>query len=386
MRNLSTYIEYTLMTRHYAFVPGIGGFMLRDVDASYAHGKYTPSHREVHFNRFLTTDDGMLANAYMESEGISYDEAITQIRIEVAKINSHIRHNKTYELGNLGILSYDSDHHLIVKYPKHFPLDPDCYGLESLSIRPWMELERQSQQYVIRPKADVVAIPKYWLQRAAAVLIFIICFFANTFIPSGDKFNRTSNASMIDTEVLFGNAVPNVVLPSDLDEEVEAADVMTSAITNTEQELVPEANAIFEVPESCNNKPASGIIPLQRSVVQNTDSDEKVFFIIIASCTTLADAQRAAKKKLAEGYDNVGILEKDGRFRLYLKSFAIRAEGESYLDEVRVSTPFQTAWLLPVRQGSLLSYNQKNIDNDQLPMELSHPYKRTERDQGCINS
>ncbi len=387
MRNLSTYIEYTLMTQHYVFVPGIGGFMLRDVDASYANGKYVPSHREVRFNRFLTNDDGMLANTYMESEGITYDEAITQIRIEVAKINSHIRRHKSYELGNLGILSYDSDHCLVVKYPKHFPLDPDCYGLEPLSIHPWTEREKHSQQYVFRPKADVVAIPKYWLQRAAAVLIIIACLFANTFISPGDKSNKTTNASMFDTEILFGNAVPNVASVADLDnEEAVIADVTSEEFDVVGQEPAVEAMNTFVVPESCSNKTASDEIPIQRTVVNNNGSNERIFFIIIASCSTLADAQRAAKKKLAEGYGNIGIIEKDGRFRLYLKSFAIRAEGESYLDEVRVSTPFQTAWLLPVRQGTLLSYNQKNIDNDQLSMELSHPNKRTERDQGSINS
>ena len=114
------------MTRHYVFVPGIGGFLLRDIDASYVNGKYTPSHRQVHFNRFLTNDDGMLANAYMEAEGISYDEAMAQIRIEVAQIKSAIERKKSCQLGTLGALSYDSDRHLVVKIPNHFPLDPDC--------------------------------------------------------------------------------------------------------------------------------------------------------------------------------------------------------------------------------------------------------------------
>ncbi len=106
------------MTRHYVFVPGIGGFLLRDIDASYVNGKYLPSHRQVHFNRFLTNDDGMLANTYMEAEGITYDEAMAQIRIEVAQIKSAIERKKSCQLGNLGVLSYDSDHHLVVKNPK----------------------------------------------------------------------------------------------------------------------------------------------------------------------------------------------------------------------------------------------------------------------------
>lgn len=385
MRNLSTYIEYTLMTRHYAFVPGIGGFLLRDVDASYVHGKYTPSHREVHFNRFLTNDDGMLADAYMSCEGITYDEAISQIRIEVAAIKSAIERKKSFELGNLGILSYDSDHHLVVKNPKHFPIDPDCYGLEAISIRPWAEMEgkRYADVNVSKHTADVVSIPKYWLQRAVAVAVLVICVFANIMFFQNNNAPKTNNATMFDTEILFGNAEPNIKADSIWNKEV--------AISNQAESCAPVAETVAEtgnakLSENTNKKTNEYEVPVQRSVVQASPTSGKLFFIIIASCSNFDDAERAARKKVAEGYEDVGILEKDGRYRLYLKSFAVRAEGESYLDEVRVSTPFQSAWLLPVRQESLLSYNQKNNDNDQLPMELSHHYKRTERDQGWINT
>ena len=356
MRNISTYIEYTLMTRHYVFVPGIGGFLLRDIDASYVNGKYTPSHRQVHFNRFLTNDDGMLANAYMEAEGISYDEAMAQIRIEVAQIKSAIEREKSCQLGNLGVLSYDSDRHLVVKNPKHFPLDPDCYGLKPLNNRPWSDAVSYTDRdnntnTIIRQNSEVVSIPKYWIRRAVAVILIILCVFTNMMLPSDKDARQTNIASMINTDILFGNATPNLTIQQDAwDEEV--------AIANRQ-------------PEEAAVKPVTA---------------EKLFFVIIASCSTRQDAERALNRKINEGYKNVGILEKDGRFRLYLKSFTVRAEGESFLDEVRVSTPFQTAWLLPVRSDSLLSYNQKNIDNDQLSMELSHPYKRTERDQGWINT
>ena len=204
---------------------------------------------------------------------------------------------------------------------------------------------------IIRQNSEVVSIPKYWIRRAVAVILIILCVFTNMMLPSDKDARQTNIASMINTDILFGNATPNLTIQQDAwDEEV--------AIANQQ----PEEPAVKPV------------------------TVEKLFFVIIACCPTRQDAERALNRKINEGYKNVGILEKDGRFRLYLKSFTVRAEGESFLDEVRVSTPFQTAWLLPVRSDSLLSYNQKNIDNDQLSMELSHPYKRTERDQGWINT
>lgn len=384
MRNIATYIEYTLMTRHYVFVPGIGGFLLRDVDASYVNRVYTPSHREVHFNRFLTNDDGMLANTYMQAEGITYDEAISQIRIEVATIKSAIEKKKSFVLGNLGILSYDADKHLVVKNSKHYSIDPDCYGLDNLNIKTWKEIENElsgNNVSTYAPKADVVSIPKYWLQRAAAVII-LICLFANWDSFTNKNTIRLDYAAIFDKEILFGNTAPYLLETQNKDltwenevvlSQEDSSDVQLEAIVNTEEVTLSQTtDAVVET---------TAVQPIATPVTSN-----KVYYIIIASCSSYPEAERLVKKRESEGYENVGILERDGRCRLYLKSFTNRAEGEEYLEQVRVSTPFQKAWLLPVRQESLLSYNLKNIDNDQLPMELSHTYQRTERDKGWINT
>lgn len=389
MHQLSTYIEYTLMTRHYAFVPGIGGFLLREVDASYSNHIYTPSHREVHFNRFLTKDDGMLANAYMEADNITYDEALSQIQIEVAQILATLNKKKSFKLGNLGTLTYDSDHHLTIKQAKQYPLDPECYGLYNLNIRPWKELEDKKSNSSNEKRADVISIPTYWLQRTAAIIILLLCVLFN--VNYDKDVNMYDYASVFDAEIIFDTFAPNTQTSQSWDEtwenektlsEIEAnATINSEEIVNDEQpvaEILPEETAVAS--ENKNNLEAT-VTPKPATVAPS-----KLYYIIIASCTSAKEAENAVNNRKKDGYENIGILEKDGRFRLYLKSFTDRTEGEKYLQEVRTTTPFQNAWLLPVRQESLLSFNFKNFDNDQLPMELSHPHKRTERDQGWINT
>ena len=192
----------------------------------------------------------------------------------------------------------------------------------------------------------------------------------------------------IDTEILFGNTTPNYSVQNTDSAVWESEIAIVNEVANSldTPKVSPIHEDIKETPSQIvveKKIDVSNIdIPIQRTSSLNTGSAEKVYYVIIASCSTQADAIRAARKKVADGYTHVGVIEKDGRYRLYLKSFTKRTECESYLEQVRISTPFQTAWLLPVRQESLLSYYLKNIDNDQLPMELSHPYKRTERDQG----
>ena len=404
MRQFSTYIEYILMTRHYAFVPGIGGFLLRDIDASYSNNCYTPSHKEIHFNRFVTKDDGMLANAYMEADNISYEEACSQIQLEVAKIKVALDKKKSFELGNLGTLVYDADLHLTIKQPKRYPLDPTCYGLSNVNILPWQEVENKvtRKHRGIDYNEDVIAIPTYWLRRAAVIVILFACILFN---ESYDQTTKLSDfASVINTDILFGSATKKTQeskekktdnAPTELvsTEEISARNISVEDVSAKMGATRIETSPTLKNEETKEGQPFSLKTDESSKGITETNTQKhalttsgKLYYIIIGSCTSLAEAEKMVKKKAEQGFENVGILEKDNRFRLYLKTFEVRSEGEKYLEEVRTNTPFQKAWLLPVRQESLLSFIIKNKDNDQLPMELSHTHKRTERDQGWINT
>lgn len=378
MYSFSTYIEYTLMTRHYAYVPGIGGFLLREIDASYKNHIYTPSHYEVHLNRFLTKNDGMLANAYMEANNLSFEQATSQIQFEVANIKNQLGRNNSYKLGNLGTLTYDSDHHLTLKNAKQIPFDTESYGLNALEIKTWKEIEEDRNKSFGSKKdtAEVVSIPTYWVKRVAAVVALLLCFLVD------NNFDKKSNiyeyASLFDSEIVLDKLCPNTPTAQNWDELWETELTLSEVEANTPKEIIEETPKEEIVTEEPKVEIAAQTL--------NTTTPSKLYYIIIGSCTSSTEAEHFVKKRNSEGYENVGILEKDGRFRLYLKTFTDRAEGEKYLEEVRTTTPFQKAWLLPVRQESLLSFNYKKIDNDQLPMELSYSHKRTERDQGWINT
>ena len=89
MKPLHLYIEYLLKTRHYAFVPGLGGFMYQEIASTVMRdGQIAPPFRLLKFNRFMDHDDGMLANVVMKAEGVTYDEATLAIRWDTSDISS----------------------------------------------------------------------------------------------------------------------------------------------------------------------------------------------------------------------------------------------------------------------------------------------------------
>lgn len=408
MRPFATYIEYLLMTRHYCYVPGRGAYMLAEEPArclmtdsqSNDFSLIAAPRRVVRFSSLHYHDDGLLANLLMEAEGMTYDEACRYIERQMPLLNDQFLQEAALHT------------------------DIENFGLEDLHIDTWAAIERKkalaAAPVVELPAAastamaedrDVIAIPKYWLHRAVAILLFIICFFAN-FIGLNERESKDQLASVFNV-CMFRLATDLTSQSWEqlddalLDAEIEAFDPEALLAFAEDTDLLA-FDAAVPIPDTSPSGPTSAVLssspaPAPTAAadldptkwneslpMRNMDSElamaqsptGRLYYIIIASCPSEADAQRALGNLHTAGYDNVGVLERDGRFRLYVNFFAIKSEAEAYISKLRQIERFHDAWMLPVRDGSL-SHNIKNTYNDnQLSMELSHLNQRTERDQG----
>ncbi|MDO4496674.1 MAG: SPOR domain-containing protein [Bacteroidales bacterium] len=375
MLNISTYIEYLLMTQHYAFLPGLGGFVLAEHEASMKPGVVLAPGRTVQFNRFMTHDDGLLANTIMTDTGMSYDDAVKYIRHEVATMLDKVQHHGRYALGKLGYLFFDEECHIAFRPTDTQCIDPLYYGHANLQMRPWQELEAERQAatapVVEMKRNDVIEVPRYWLHRAAIALLIVVFFFGNL----ATKHNQptTSHASMFSTEAImehfstleaqsWDESWEHAEVPAVVAEEPKQADIAAETIETVVKEIKAPENS-------------------------------KLYYIIVASTTDEKEAQRTLKKFAQKGYDNIGIIERDGRLRLYIDNYAVKSEAETALSELRQNQLFEKAWLLPVKctkSSSVLSLIDwtpikliiKEKDNDRFTMELSYLNQPAERDQG----
>lgn len=379
MRTFATYIEYLLMTRHYCYVPGRGAYMLVDENASQGvtpsigadsrklHDMKAPC-RTVVFSSLHTHDDGLLANLLMEAEGMTYDEACRYIERQAPLLPDSFTESASLHT------------------------DTENFGFESLSVETWFDIEERIKRSTAEPDVaveapavvaagdDDIRIPRYWVKRAAVAILIVALFFSN-FIHLNDQ--STQMASVIDI-----NAIQRALLVHQTwNEEDEFADL---GIVNDE-EVVDVKNELISEPVnsiSSANEVVKPVIEEKKAAAPSKTQTEQstkpnTFYIIIASTTSEKEAKRVVIRYREQGFDNVGILERDGLYRLYLDMFYERQTALSYLREVRKGGDrLSKAWLLPITEQSL-SYIIKDIYNDnQLSMELSHPKQRTERDQG----
>lgn len=382
------------MTQHYVFVQGIGGFMLQQksgriitVPASKNEAggiRLLPPSYEISFNRFLTHDDGLLADAYMEVNNISYEEAVARIRQEISGIRRQLEESGKYELGNLGQLYYDEDCHISFQPAENRTSQPQTFGLEPIEIHRQEIIPANHDRHIVQENEKyVISIRKRWLQHAAVIILILGCFFAD-FSPFRTRDNHVNNyASIIGREILSGNQRPNIFVDHSWEEILEEESSMTtgtasqslSGAIDTALLLTRQAD-----PASISPETASAAFPAPEKEIAPS-ANGKVYYIIISSCLTQEEAEQDVRRFSRLGYENIDILDKDGRFRLYINVFAQKTSAEDYLNELRQVATFHDAWLLPVRQNSI-SHISKNTHNEQLSMELSHLITGTERDQG----
>lgn len=405
MKTLATHIEYHLMTRHYVFVPGIGAFMLHDVAGRIQTADdgnritLCPPRREIRFSSFMTHDDGMLADSYMREGGLTYDEACSHIRKEVALLLSRLEQQGRCPLGRLGELTYDAECHLLFTgHPLHHD-DPQTFGLHPVVMPEWRQLEAAATQAPAAPSrsarttrdGDTIMIPirRQWLKHAAVIILIIGCFFGN-FSPQA---SRSDHASVFHTSLWSGDLHLNTLTPRSWDaswEDDSTFAVLTSLSVGDTIAAWEPAPVGDETPLATTDPVAADQVWTESRTVEALPDSEKLmanspngklYYIIVASCASPDEADRVIRRLGRQGYNEIGLLERDGRYRLYINYFALKTEAETFLNQLRQNSPFADAWLLPVRANAL-SHIKKNQDNEPLPMELSHLNQRTARDQG----
>ena len=101
-----------------------------------------------------------------------------------------------------------------------------------------------------------------------------------------------------------------------------------------------------QTPVQKKSAPAS-----QASASQTTgkSSGNKGYYIIAASLTTAADANKQAEIFRKQGYKDVEVLESAGRYRVSLGHYTNQAEAYRQTETLKKEKAFSQAWVFSVK-------------------------------------
>lgn len=175
-----------LLLRHNCVVvPGFGGFVAKQVSAQidFEKGTVTPPKKELLFNRFLLTDDGLFLAEMSRRNGLFYQEAKNQLQLFTDKVLLDLRAGETVKIPKIGTFSRSTDGQIRFDQDRFFNLLLSSYGLGNLSFVPNEVAEAKEAPIIALPASVPTRKPIKWA-RVAAAACFIPMAFYSVWIPT----------------------------------------------------------------------------------------------------------------------------------------------------------------------------------------------------------
>lgn len=348
MIELSKHIESLLMDNDCVIVPELGGFIAHYQPARYEEneGVFLPPIRTVGFNPLLTMNDGLLVQSYMHAYHTDYSDASRMISETVDKMLEQVYVDGVVELHQVGTLNYNI-HGLFEFTPNERGISsPSLYGLDSFCMQRLSEKKADEQKVVPMQVHKTQTKPIHnshlnlqWLGNAVAAAIAIIMFFVfsapveNTYVDEGCY-------ASLGTDCFF-DAIRSHSMATALSKDVERIDNTQHIVKREVKPIVVKTEKIAPVSNAEKVTPTPKVEKVSPIV-----PSAPIYHIIVASLTTSKDAEQMMLTYKQKGYNDVRIVEGNGRFRISLYNYSERSEANKKLEELKLEDAYKSAWLL----------------------------------------
>jgi len=341
---LGKYIRELLDEKKRVVLAGFGNLEVKTPDKaeSPSGSRIDPPGISVRFDSTFSKDDGLLASAYAQGEGLEDDEAQQGVLELVDAIKFALDRGETYTLPGTGSFTRDDDGKVRFQVDPGWLLEPDQYGLESMDLLELEELPSEEEANEAeqptsisksaptpepakkltplapaKPKAKPKA--KKWRVIWIIAFLLIIVLAVLILIPTQENENGKRSLNLRNRKPAKEVVDPQVSTAPD--EE-----------TATGEEDAVEA---VETPEGSDVKEE----PAQVEVSHN-------YFVIAGSFSKLRNASDLQDQLKQKGYEAEVMITENRMYRVSVSSFATKAEGEKGLAEIRKKPGLESCWLL----------------------------------------
>ena len=290
MKQLLSHLSKLLIHHECVIVPSLGGFVARKEEAHIdpTTGLMRAPRRVVGFNPSLSHNDGLLTEAIMRHEKISFELASQSLKQQTDQMIQRIAQGETITIDHVGAL-YNKESILIFIPQISDSINRQHFGLTEIRLRKLshnsLGTETSHPQVETKEKSKYVSIHRATLRAisvAASIIIAATLFFAQ----QGERVDKSTlqQATFIPT-------------PS-----IES--VITPPTTNTPQETVS----------------ATPFIPIAPSA-----TTKKHYYTMVDCSSSAFAAQRRVEQLHAMGYNEAGFIKLYGKIGVYIEENTIYA-------------------------------------------------------------
>ncbi len=313
MISLTGHIEYLILRHDCVVIPGIGALIAHQTPAYIDSelGCIFPPKRSLSFNPDITHNDGLLASSFARKESVTYESAVEMVCDEVREMQSLIQAQGEFALGRLGTIRLNKDNSSTYIFNPFTSTNvaPRLTGLNPTALRKLSEMPEVAAQKVTSGKKDFFYVPlsRSITRIAASIAIFLMLGFALS-TPIIDENAVMASMGIAITEASSDDTYsPSFELNPRIDLNI----------------AFPDAEVATAYAEPKNEAHQETAVSADIRINPNDE-----YFLIVASLPSKEKAEEYIRAHSEE--DNLGLLEADGRFRVYVASGASFSEANSF--------------------------------------------------------
>lgn len=350
---LAKHLEVLLLSNDCVIVPDFGGFVAHYVSAHIDErdGTFIPPIRTLGFNPQLKMNDSLLAQAYMESQDISYPEAIRHIEQEIDEMRRIISQEGSFSLEGIGMLRANDEGSYLFEPNESGILSPSLYGLGTFEFLPLSAPSTAIKQEKEKPQAQIVEIEEAeeaspslieiaetdeesesaisikmsWIRNAVAVAAAIVLFFLlTTPVANSNMGSQTMSA--------LQNSIIHKLMPKDTN-LMSATPVVRQNNIATTKPVAPK--------DTTQQKPTEKPAP-QQTVKTNTGNP---YCLVLASQVKRSNAEEFVRMLKARGFKDTEIYINNNVVRVVYGHFKSESAAYIELHNLRFEEDFEEAWV-----------------------------------------
>jgi hypothetical protein len=334
LEELIQHIENLLPEHDCIVVPGLGGFVQNEIPAhiDISNDSFYPASKGIGFNARLTFNDGLLAQAYQQTDNISFEEANLKIRQEVKDIIDCLNKGTFISLGHIGKMRKNEQGQIVFRSDNQNCFFPDSFGLMPFSYPPLKKRQEnafRTEQLIKKRKEDEFIHIR--MHRNSIRNMFIgatVCLFLLLLSkPVGNLPKGFNQEAFMMHDYLF--AVSSDSIKTDNQPTTSENDEI---VLNKDENLITENQT-------------------KERIYQPEPKSKRCYYIVVSSFPQKESAQEWMRtQKHKSLFSSANIIEKDGRARVYIKKFRVKGIAETYLSQFRAkNAEYASAWLLSVK-------------------------------------
>ena len=388
---LEKYINQLLFQHDCVIVPKFGAFISHPTSATInaEDSSITPPHHAISFNSALTTNDGIIEQAYEIGEAIDREEASLLLEDDVNNWKTRIENGENIHLKKVGFLKKDQDGNL--KFEPHTTLNllPDAFGLTTIHPNLILPIEPEEKNITEAKKnwSSILAVASvipiivggyFYFNTPQPVQKFVDHQWSGIVIPAiKEAAPNLLNSNQINKADTLKDVIHN--LPTTIVDPLEYVQTGTSISLPAQEHIDSAGNSILskyeitvveekqlndtekevkaiirnstnDTKEVAANSPKkedkNSINNSDKKVdeVVKTDTNPKKFQVIAASLRRADDAARMLRSLENEGYKNASVVYVKGRFYyVNFDSFDTMDKASTFLNKLHSKHP--DAWI-----------------------------------------